>query len=215
MVEQGVINASQGAELLIALGGPGEIQQDSPQALTVETEDEPANSEPESTQPAEATPQEQIAARSPETPPNLEKWRHWWIYPWGAGIAITTISAVLLYQGLQNQWASIWLACIWLPLLFGILVVGLAWFSRSVRWLHLRVNTGQDEWPRKIAISFPLPIRATAWFLRLFGNHIPRLEGTGLDEFILVLGESTTPEAPLYVEVDEGDSGEKVQVYIG
>ena len=36
-----------------------------------------------------------------------------------------------------------------------------------------------------------------------------------LDEVILVLSDSTTPEVPLYAEVDEGDVGERVEIYIG
>jgi hypothetical protein len=32
---------------------------------------------------------------------------------------------------------------------------------------------------------------------------------------ILALGRNTGPEAPFYVEVDEGENGEQVQIYIG
>ncbi|MFQ5616448.1 MAG: hypothetical protein ACE5GO_08320 [Anaerolineales bacterium] len=34
-------------------------------------------------------------------------------------------------------------------------------------------------------------------------------------EVVMALGNAATPDAPLYVEVDEDDSGERVQVYIG
>ena len=51
--------------------------------------------------------------------------------------------------------------------------------------------------------------------LRTFGSRIPGMEGIALDEVIMALGESATPDVPLYIEVDQGDNGEKVEVYIG
>ena len=89
--------------------------------------------------------------------------------------------------------------------------------SRTARWIHVRVNTGHAsrEWPRKISLSFPLPIRLTAWFLRAFGQFIPDLKKTGVDELILALEDNTSPENPLFVDVHEGEDGERVQVYIG
>ena len=75
--------------------------------------------------------------------------------------------------------------------------------------------TGEKEWPRNIALSFPLPIRLTAWFLRTFGPHIPQLKDTGVDELILALGDSASPGNPLLVNVNEGEGGEQVEVYIG
>ena len=72
----------------------------------------------------------------------------------------------------------------------------------------------RDEWPRNIAISLPLPIRLTAWIVRIFRPHIPNMEGANIDEMILAL-EKTSPTAPLFVQVDEGEDGERVEVYIG
>jgi hypothetical protein len=40
------------------------------------------------------------------------------------------------------------------------------------------------------------------------------MNGANLDEVIMAL-EKTSPEQPFYVKVDEGESGEKVEVYIG
>jgi len=40
------------------------------------------------------------------------------------------------------------------------------------------------------------------------------MEKTNLDEVILAL-DKTSPEQPFYVNVDESESGEKVEVYIG
>jgi len=91
----------------------------------------------------------------------------------------------------------------------------LAWQSRTARWLHLRIQQKEGEWPHNIAISFPLPIRLTAWFFRLFGNKIPGLQGTSVDEMIMALDNTTSPGNPLYVKVEEGEDGERVEVFIG
>jgi hypothetical protein len=40
------------------------------------------------------------------------------------------------------------------------------------------------------------------------------MDKASLDEAVLALGK-ISPEEPFYVKVDEGDSGDKVEVYIG
>lgn len=148
-------------------------------------------------------------------PPDIEKWRRWWMLPLWAGVGFTVLGGWLMYLDLQNSNIGFWFLCAWVPLLLGVAVMTLAWQSRTARWLHLRVYQKPGEWPQKIAISFPLPIRLTAWVLRTFRDKIPGLPDTSIDELILALGESATPENPLYVEVDQGEDGERVQIYIG
>jgi len=103
----------------------------------------------------------------------------------------------------------------WIPFLIGVGVLVLGWNSRNGPWLHLRIQQKPGEKPRRIFISLPLPIRFIAWSLRTFGNLIPGLDATGLDEIILALGESSRAETPLFINVNEGDNGEQVKIYIG
>ena len=86
--------------------------------------------------------------------------------------------------------------------------------SRSP-WVHVRVHTGEDEWPRKIAISLPLPLRPVAWFLRVFGPSIKGFDATGLDEVLLALGDNFDEKTPLTIHVDETENGERVDIVIG
>jgi hypothetical protein len=146
---------------------------------------------------------------------NLERWRRWWIVPMWVGTGIVLLSALLMFAAYQGSGFGFWFGCATLPFLAGVLLMALAGFSQSAKWIHIRVKTGKDEWPRNIAISFPLPIRLTAWALRTFGPRIPQLKRTGVDELVLALAEHTSAETPFYVDVDEGSGGEKVQVYIG
>jgi hypothetical protein len=166
------------------------------------------------------TPQSEIidAPRAADAmPPDaaIEKWKRWWVVPFAVGIVITIITALLMMSAIQASGYGFWFFCLWVPFTLGVTVLTLAWASRTARWLHVRVNTGKDEWPRRIALSFPLPVRLTAWALRTFGWRIPGLRNTGVDELVLALNDTTSSRQPLYVEVNDGDDGEKVQVYIG
>ncbi len=189
MIEDGKVSAADGLRLLDALGGGAEAATPLP--------DPPGQAE----------------RAGPDV--DLDRWRRWWIVPMWIGISILVVGALLMYGAYQASGLGFWFACATLPFAAGVVVMALAGFSQSARWLHIRVKTGQTEWPRNIAISFPLPIRLTAWFLRTFGSRIPKLRETGVDELIMALGEHTNAATPLYINVDEGQGGEKVQVYIG
>lgn len=137
--------------------------------------------------------------------------------PLWIGVGITVIGGLLMAWAYQATGFSFWFGCSWLPFLLGIAVMAMAWSSRTARWLHLRVQQEPGEWPRTIAFSFPLPLRFAAWVMRTFGQFIPKVNETGVDfdQLIEVLENSTNSDTPFYVEVDEGENGEKVQIYIG
>ena len=119
-----------------------------------------------------------------------------------------------MFLAYQSGGFGFWFACLWFPLLFGIIILSLGAASRAMRWLHVRVHQQPGERPQTIAISMPIPVRFVAWVLRVFKPHIPNMDKTSLDEVILAL-DKISPDQPFYVKVDEGDSGEKVEVFIG
>ena len=144
----------------------------------------------------------------------MKKWRRFWWIPFWVGVGITVISALLMYAAWDKSGFGFWFACTWFPFALGVLVMALAYASRTARWLHVRVHQSPGEKPQNISISMPIPLRLTAWFFRTFKGRIPHMENTGIDELIMAL-ETTNPDTPFYVEVNEGDDGEKVEVYIG
>jgi hypothetical protein len=149
--------------------------------------------------------------------PEIEKWKRWWMIPLWIGVGVTIIGSLLMLWAYQSTGFSFWFGCTWLPFLLGVAVIAMAWGSRSARWLHLRVQQEPGEWPRTIAFSFPLPLHFAAWFMRTFGRFIPKVNEIGIDfdQLIQIFETSTNSETPFYVEVDEGEGGEKVQIYIG
>jgi len=220
MIERGVITAEEGSELLLVLETNFELEED-----LAEDESSGEFSLPEldynSSTPLPPKEESAPPPRSESTQafsPKFSHWRNWWYYPLAFGVVVTVFSGWLLYVGSQNSWAGFWMACIWLPLLLGIFVITLAWLSHRSLWVHVRVNTGQDEWPRRIAISLPLPLQLGAWFMKIAQDRIPgvpNIKDVPLDEIITAVKNGVKPDEPIFVEVDNGPGQERVEVYIG
>lgn len=202
MIEKGRISPQEGMRLLQDLGGEGEVQS----LLSAG---------------AGASAGEDLLL-SPETksssgpdPEDLNQWKRWWVIPLGIGAAITILGSSLMYWVYTARGIGFLFFLTWIPFLLGIGTLILAWQSQTSPWLHLRIHQAPGEKPEKIALSIPIPIHFTAWFLRTFGRWIPNIDSTGLDEVILALGKTANEETPLSITVHEGDDSERVQVYIG
>ena len=138
-----------------------------------------------------------------------KRYRYWWLIVLAVGLGVAGLGAWLATLG---GW---WWLCAGPLLLLGVSTSVLAVVSRNSIWVHLRVHTGQDSWPRRIAISMPLPLRISAWFLRTFGNWIPQLRRTSVDELLVALEEGVSAENPITINVAEGERGERVEVRLG
>jgi len=95
-------------------------------------------------------------------------------------------------------------------MILGLVVALLALWSRNARWLHLRIK---EEGKHKMALSFPLPLTLTAWIVRIIRPYVPQLKETGVDEMILALRD-TNQEEPFFMDVQDEEDGEQVQIYI-
>lgn len=146
--------------------------------------------------------------------PEFKKFKWVWVWVLTSGIILTLLGAFGMYSGYENhgmRW-GFWLS--WIPLLLGVAVTTIALATSNAVWLHVRVNTGQNEWPRRIVISLPLPM-----FLLRFGMRMGKLDLDGVGKFGVndvdaLLKAIQESDVPLTVHVDEG-GGEKVEVYIG
>lgn len=217
MIENGVITAAEGARLLQALDKDDRLEEMLEEGTGYSNVFEELSDD--SVPPTDGGNSGAVSGEVLEDvfQPEIEKWRRWWMIPLWIGVGITIIGSLLMFWAYQSSGFGFWFVCSWLPLLLGVGVMAMAWASRSARWLHLRVQQQPGEWPRTIAFSFPLPLRFAGWVLRTFGYFIPKVNDVDIDfdEMIQVLETSTNSDTPLYVEVDEGDGGETVQIYIG
>jgi hypothetical protein len=153
--------------------------------------------------------------------PELEKtaeWaRHLWQIPLWIGVFLTVFTAWGMYTIQQSAGYNFWFYCLTMWLMAGVAVIALAGWSRTARWLFVNVEKRRGDGPRHITLGFPLPIGLAGWFLRNFGHNIEGLCHTNVDEVIEAVSAATsaTDGAPLIVNVDEGEDGERVQVFIG
>ncbi len=185
MIEAGIISAEQGLALMNVLG--------------------------ESSLPGEE-PAPSPAPRQ-EPPPELTgHWRHAWLYVLYAGVGVVLVSALLLYA-MYATGSAWWGICGWPLFALGVLVVALGAWSRTARWLHVRV-TGRKE---RFALSLPLPLKLAAWAMKTGRRFIPeKFKETGMDEVIMGLDDSLQEsDGPFYVDVNDDEDGEHVQVYVG
>lgn len=135
--------------------------------------------------------------------------------PLWIGIAFTVLGAYWMFVLVQNANYGFWFFCAWIPLLLGLLLVALSAGGMNARWLYLNVDQEPGEWPRHITLGFPLPLGITAWILRNFGHYMQGMDGTNVDGILMALSTMDDLDEPLIVNVDEGEHGERVQIYIG
>ncbi|MBI5964151.1 MAG: hypothetical protein HY863_11790 [Chloroflexi bacterium] len=132
------------------------------------------------------------------------------------GITFTVLSAWAMFGIQKNNGLNFWFFCMTMPLFLGVLLTILGAGSRTSRWMYVNVDRShQEEWPRNITIALPLPLGLVGWFLKNFGHSISGLGNTNVDEVVQAIAMAKNISEPLIVNVDDGDDGEKVQVFIG
>ncbi len=185
MVADGKISAEQAARLLSALGGEIDGERDSSGRDTV----------------------------APETEPSPH-FGNLWLIPMYAGLVLFVCGALAVFPLYADSGSWLLVVCGWPAFIIGLLAMLAAWLARRWRWIHIRI-TNLDGSRRNVKLSFPLPLGLTAWALKIASRFVPKLKDTGADEVVVALNEGLTHDQPLYIDVQEGDDGERVQVYIG
>jgi hypothetical protein len=202
MIEEGKISPEEGLKLMQVL------DQESPEDET-----------PASEAAASAGSEPHAETSGMEADPRIARIksiaRRFWQVPLWIGVGVIVLSAAGMYGLIQAGHMNFWFFCLIAPLLLGVLVIVAAVGSRKARWIFVDVQQKPGEKPQRIFLGFPLPLKLTAWFLRTFGHKIDDLKHTNVDEVIQVIETGFSSDEPLIVNVDEGDDGERVKVYIG
>ena len=202
MIADGKITAEEGLTLMQALGE--EPEDDSIPEL-------PAGDEIPSfiTEPGGRAEGERKT--DPEFDRKVNRFRSLWTIPLWIGVAITVAGAYWMYAALQVSGFDFWFYFAWFPFLLGVLVVALAFSSRTSRWIYVDVKQKPGEIPQRIVIAFPLSL--VSWVMQFAKGKIPERAHGAVDDVMGAIFESTKSTEPLMVDVEE--AGEHVQVYIG
>ena len=157
------------------------------------------------------------ASGTPELEKTAERARGLWQIPLWIGVFLTVLTAWGMYAIQQSAGYNFWFHCLTIWLMFSVALIALAGWSRTARWLFVNVERPRGDGPRRITFGLPLPIGLAGWFLRNFGHNIEGLRHTNVDEIVeaVSMAASATDGAPLIVNVDEGEVGERVQIFIG
>ncbi len=135
----------------------------------------------------------------------------WQIVFW-TGVALMAVGGLLVASVYTESLTTGWLPWGWIIFLLGVVVTLLGWWLQRAPWLSVRIRPSDGP---KFTIALPLPLTLIAWGLRIARPFVPQLDETGADEVILALRDGMKKGEPFLVEVDEGEDGERVQVYIG
>lgn len=202
MVEDGKISADEAMKLIKALevaSAEGEIEVIEPEAASGSGFEAAGSSE------GSVAPEfEEVKARA----------RRFAMVPLGIGVAFTVLASYWLFVLVQNANYGFWFVCAWFPLLLGVSLMALSAGGMNARWLYVNVDQEPGERPQHITLGFPIPLGLLGWLLRNFGHFVPRMDRQRVDD-ILTLLATADAHGPLIVNVDEGNHGERVQVYIG
>lgn len=135
-----------------------------------------------------------------------------WQAVFWAGVVVLIGGSLLLTGVYAWGVASGWLACAWPLFALGVLVMVMGWWMRTARWFSLRVR---EEDGTNIALALPLPLGPVAWLMRIARPFVPQLRETGVDEVLEALQQELEDGQPVVIDVDDKESGDRVQVYFG
>ncbi|HLF25558.1 MAG TPA: hypothetical protein VJG32_04430 [Anaerolineae bacterium] len=152
--------------------------------------------------------------QTPAPPIGLPQFGNLWLIPMYIGLVLFVCGALAAFPLYTSGGSWLLAVCGWPLFLIGLLTMIAAYASRHSRWVHVRVTNVSRE-KRNVKFSFPLPLGLSAWGLRVAARFAPKLKETNVDEMMVAFNDSLAGEQPLYVDVQAGDDGERVQVYIG
>ncbi|MBT6152361.1 MAG: hypothetical protein HOH75_10265, partial [Chloroflexi bacterium] len=156
----------------------------------------------------------------PITDIEIRKWQNWWTIPVFLGFSFATLSAYWMNSIYENSGTTFWFYFSWIPLFLGIAIMAFSWPSPNRTWVHIRVKQAYGQKPEKISISLPIPLKFVSWAIRIAKTYGPEkqlamIDEVAIDELLSGFSKSANKGTPFFVEVAEGDNGERVEIYVG
>jgi hypothetical protein len=212
MINTGELSAAEGLRILEAMqreiAAPGADATPAAQPLA-----DPAADEPPPPLPSRGD----VPPPGAPTPEIPRTFRYAWVALTAAGAALALIFSAVFIGLWTTGWFGAFLSVLCLsPLtLLGVAIAAIGLISARAPWAHVRIDTGDERWPRRINLSVPLPLRPVGWLIRAFGRFVPALQRTVVDDVLSVLSQADFKREPIIVDVHEGENGERVQIVVG
>lgn len=198
MLSDGVISAEEAGKLLEAL----KPEAPDPTIFDVESSF------------AEALEGEIITPLSTEPPPELSRYRRFWLIPFLIAIGSILLSGMglfLLYQS-ENP-AFLGFFFLWPIFLAALLSAGVLILAQRSTWLYVNV---EEQSGARIRFAFPLPLSLVNWAVRIARSFLPADQFMHLETAASLANvmQNSPDREPIYINVDD-NSGDRVQIYIG
>ena len=198
MLSEGVISAEEAGKLLEALKTPAP---------------EPSFYDVNPTQ-DEVLEGEIITPLSTTPPPELSRYRRFWLIPFLIAVGSILLSGMglfLLYQA-ENP-AFLGFLCLWPIFNAALLAAVLLILAQRSTWLYLNV---EEQSGTRIRLAFPLPLSLVNWVVRIVRPLVPsgwimHLETAASLANMMQDGPG---REPIFIDVGD-ESGDKIQIYIG
>lgn len=158
--------------------------------------------------PAEAAPAPEPAQIIPAAPPSPDKpgWAAHWLFPLVSGLVLASVGFGYTVMAVLGLISWLWLFLTVFVWLVGCVLIVLAWFSQSSKWLHIKVKNERE----RINISLPLPPGLIGWALKIARPFIPNANQDIISDVFETPVEELWADG-FWVEVDEVN-GEQVKI---
>ncbi len=156
----------------------------------------------------------------PVSDKEMQKWQNWWTIPVFIGFSVAILSAYWMNAIYENSGNTFWFYFSWIPLFIGFSIMAFSWPSPNRTWVHVRVKQAHGNKPEKISISLPLPLKIISWAIGMAKRFAPEeqvamIDAVAIDELLSGFSKSANKGTPFFVEVAEGENGERIEIYIG
>jgi len=155
-----------------------------------------------------------ITPLSTQPPPELSRYRRFWLIPFLIAISSLLLSGVglfLLYQS-ENP-AFLGFFCLWAIFIGALFSAAILILAQRSTWLYLNV---EEEYSTKIRLALPLPLSLVKWAVRMARPFVPAEQFNHLQNaaFLVDMMQSSPHREPIAINVDD-ENGDRVQIYIG
>lgn len=198
MLSDGIISAEEARNLLEAL----------------DSENAQPPPYPDGADQSDALEGEVITPYSSGPPPELGRYRRFWLIPFLLAVGTVLLSGLGIYLLLNSENPAILgFFCFGGIFFAGLLAALILLLAQRSTWLYLNI---EERGGSRIRFALPLPLSFFNWVVRLARPFVPH------DQFMLLqtagsmvnIMQNDPNREPIEIDVDD-ESGNKVQIYIG